>query len=476
MLRIAIASLIVGAVAVVAPLSAASASAAPAPAASPSVSASAFPASDIISNAVMFTPNTMSAASIQSFLDTKGSGCHATSTLFCLKSFRVTTANVPANSFCSTYTGRSNETAASIISRMTTACGVNPQVILATLQKENSLVKKGGSRTVFDSAMNFNCGPSTCTNPTYKGFFNQITTGTQHWKRDPSSSFPVGSTTAIALGVSSSCGTQAVTIKNKATSRVYQYTPYVPNSAARAGHGDACSVYGNLNFWTLFNDWFGVSVLPDSTESFVKGLYNDVLGRQPGVPDIYSKSKARLGGTSATSMGASVLASSEARSAYVRSQYIAILGRTADSPGVAHWVGEMASGAVKEDNFGATLMASDEFYRDHGSTVTSFINAVYEQVLGRDTSSDPEGLAHWKAVTAKSGRGPVTLAIWRSAENNRKRVNEAFQHYLGHAASSAQITTWANTVAKSGYYTAVSRIIGSAEYASHAVARFPSND
>jgi len=41
---------------------------------------------------------------------------------------------------------------------------------------------------------------------------------------------------------------------------LYYYTPYVPNKAALDnlyGTGDACSAYGNRNFWRFYHDWFG---------------------------------------------------------------------------------------------------------------------------------------------------------------------------------------------------------------------------
>ena len=48
-------------------------------------------------------------------------------------------------------------------------------------------------------------------------------------------------------------------IQNQATAGLYNYTPYQPNAAAlAAGYGgDACSAYGNRNFWNDFTDWFG---------------------------------------------------------------------------------------------------------------------------------------------------------------------------------------------------------------------------
>ena len=48
-----------------------------------------------------------------------------------------------------------------------------------------------------------------------------------------------------------------VNIRNLATSALYRYTPYQPNAATLAGGSNSCSAYGNLNFYRLFEDWFG---------------------------------------------------------------------------------------------------------------------------------------------------------------------------------------------------------------------------
>ncbi len=58
----------------------------------------------------------------------------------------------------------------------------------------------------------------------------------------------------------SGCGGAPVTIKNQATASLYNYTPYQPNAASLAaypGTGDACSAYGNRNFFFLFRKYFG---------------------------------------------------------------------------------------------------------------------------------------------------------------------------------------------------------------------------
>jgi hypothetical protein len=64
----------------------------------------------------------------------------------------------------------------------------------------------------------------------------------------------------IAYHPNAACGSSTVLIRNQATAGLYNYTPYQPNRAALDagyGTGDACSAYGNRNFWLRFRDWFG---------------------------------------------------------------------------------------------------------------------------------------------------------------------------------------------------------------------------
>ena len=106
----------------------------------------------------------------------------------------------------------------------------------------------------------------------------------------------------------SGCGASPVYMQNKATTALYVYTPYQPNAAALAnmyGTGDGCSAYGNRNFWSTFNNWFGSTIgyvtAPPSNIQLPNGVYTfnstisaqsiDVAGGQKsigGVVQLYS--------------------------------------------------------------------------------------------------------------------------------------------------------------------------------------------
>jgi hypothetical protein len=237
--------------------------------------AGGFDPGNIISDSNFFDGAAMSAADVQSFLNTQVSSCVSGYT--CLKDLRVDTWNIPATPMCSAYSGAPGETAATIIYKVGRACGISQAVILVTLQKEQSLVtNRSPSLHAISAAMGVGCydNGQPCVGE-YAGFFNQLFNGAYLLKRytqPPGTgsgtpyptrfdlSYPVGQTSQILYHPNRDCGTKSVHVANQATHSLYVYTPYTPNAAAMAnlyGTGDGCSSYGNRNFWRIYSDWFG---------------------------------------------------------------------------------------------------------------------------------------------------------------------------------------------------------------------------
>lgn len=240
-------------------------------------SATAAPVTDftpgnLISDAVMYDSSTMNAAAIQTFLNARGSSCTPASGNTCVKDYRENTPSRSADALCTrAYTGASNETAATIIAKVSTACGINPQVLIVTLQKEQGLITAtaGKAARTYARALGFGCPDNVggWCDPQYAGFANQVYSAAKQLKRyaaNPNGySYRAGRTNTILWHPSTSCGTTQVYIENQATASLYNYTPYVPNAAALAagyGSGDACSSYGNRNFHLYFQSWFGAPV------------------------------------------------------------------------------------------------------------------------------------------------------------------------------------------------------------------------
>lgn len=221
----------------------------------------------IISDEVFFNSSTMSASAIQSFLNAKAPSCtdytSGTTKYTCLKNYETSSADRAADSRCTAVSGKSGQSAAAIIYTVAKACGINPQVILVTLQKENGLITSAKSPGSYRTAMGYGCPDTAPCDTQYYGFFNQVyKAASQFIRYGQSTGFNhnAGRTSNVGYHPNTSCGSTAVYIRNKATAALYNYTPYQPNAAAlKAGYsvGDKCSSYGNRNFYNYFTDWFG---------------------------------------------------------------------------------------------------------------------------------------------------------------------------------------------------------------------------
>ena len=297
------------------------------PAVTNAVDGSDFRAGRIIDDVVFYNSNAMNASEIQAFLNAKmpecdtqgaktaggapwyrpdisratlasyirnGTNGYDQNTSFhappytCMRNFKQNTPQVEAASgYCSAIPERTNRTAAGIIEDVAKACGINPQVLLVLLQKEQSLVTDDWPLNLqYQRATGFDCPDNAggACNPAYNGFFRQVYSAARQFKvyqANPNSyNYRAGQTNNIfwqtnggnfetngtaASRQNGQCGYSRVYIENQATAALYIYTPYRPNSAALnsyPGTGDACSAYGNRNFWFLFSGWFGSPIRP----------------------------------------------------------------------------------------------------------------------------------------------------------------------------------------------------------------------
>ena len=239
---------------------------------------------NIISDANFYNSDAMSAAEVQAFLNAKVPRCtigdpgrgagsvwgSTTIAYSCLKNFSMTTASIPANAYCGAYAGRAGETSAQIIAKVGKACGISQRVLLITLEKEQSLVTDSWPTVrQFDVATGYACpdsgpgGTANC-NSAYFGFSTQVYYAAWQLKvyraHIDSYRYKPFQVNTIQWHPNIGCGTSQVYIENWATASLYIYTPYRPNQAALDagwGTGDACSTYGNRNFFLFYSEWFG---------------------------------------------------------------------------------------------------------------------------------------------------------------------------------------------------------------------------
>jgi hypothetical protein len=226
-----------------------------------------------------------SAAGIQTFLEQHGSVLANTSSDFLIKLREPDAATKTALEDPNPSLGRMR-TAAELIYDASVKTGLNPQVILVTLQKEQTLITGNFSDAsvgrVLDRALGFGCPDSAPCGDIFLGFYRQLfgsfdTEGNrflgaaaslmksyntmQNGVRigrgpeiDANGSTTGGPAVRTARvgdvvnfqntlgGYAPVAATQAVTLTNSATTALYRYTPHVFN--------------GNYNFWKYYTLWF----------------------------------------------------------------------------------------------------------------------------------------------------------------------------------------------------------------------------
>ncbi len=250
--------------------------------------------SNLISDSLFTNSNTMNASSIQTFLVNENSG------LKNLSFVENCNPSTPTQPYNYTYYPNCGQTvsAATIIYDASQAYKINPQVILATLEKEQSLVTTPNpTQSQLDCAMGYN----SCNN--YSGFFVQVDNATWQfrlyieqmeglswWGFSPSSYMCSGQSSLYSSGLIPgnnvtfydpyyandpvSNGAYTLTINNIATAALYCYTPYV-------GPLNQTGYSGSYNFVEYFESWFGdtqvgANIIP--ANDAVYRLYNSQTG------------------------------------------------------------------------------------------------------------------------------------------------------------------------------------------------------
>jgi hypothetical protein len=241
--------------------------------------ATPFDQNNLINPAKFDDVNSMSQAQIQSFLAGFPSSCLANIQSADPTSYSTFTGSVPASK---------------VIYDAAQFWGLNPQVILVTLEKEESLVSGGAGCASwrYTTAMGYDC-PDSGACPAHvsnSGFSPQVmhaawqlrfneqrSIGNTAWDQDDAITYGgymtrgtfarVGGGSAVFYDGTATIDGTTVTMENDATASLYTYTPHF---------------HGNQNFDTIYGNWFGTPQLgcpSDVTmDSQVQRLYNPSTG------------------------------------------------------------------------------------------------------------------------------------------------------------------------------------------------------
>jgi hypothetical protein len=439
--------------------------------ASATTSPSLFDPGLIASDVVFYNSATMTGTQIQAFLNAQLPKCATGST--CLNKYSAFTNKRAADAMCKGYPVAADQSAATIIANVATSCGINPQVLIVLLQKEQGLVTSTApTASKYLYATGYACPDTTGCQAKYSGFFNQVYDAARQFilYGTPAyiaahNRYPVGKATTVLYNPNTKCGSRTVTIQSKATAALYYYTPYTPDASAinhMYGTGDSCSSYGNRNFFRYFTDWFGSPALPDTLVRYVDSVYRDVLGRNASTREYPGWVKQILNGLPRAKVGVGFVTSTEYRNLMTIAAYKAVLGRTPSTPEVTGWVNAMKKGYTTPDGIWEIFLSTKEFFNDSGATNAGYVNGVIEKIDGR--AATPAEQASWSKVIVAKGSKAFINAIFTSAEAERAQVNAAFVKFLGRPASVSDQNTWAAYVRTHGLLSLRVQLLASTEY------------
>lgn len=209
-------------------------------------------------------------------------------------------------------------------------------------------------------------------------------------------------------------------------------------------------------------DSFGINTLPTSqtTQALARQWYlrpehkrlSDALSAELGSPKANESFAASQVASDAIGFNASigtarsraakaVLDSSFGREAAAADLFAQALDRELDPSGRAYWSNKLKT--LSRPGMLSQLTGSSEFYNVAGGTIPSFVDAVYQSVLGR--APDASGRAFWiNRLTKGESVRHVASSLVASSEFRRNQVDEAYDRVLGRPADAAGRAYWTN--------------------------------
>jgi hypothetical protein len=182
------------------------------------------------------------------------------------------------------------------------------------------------------------------------------------------------------------------------------------------------------------------TLLDTPSKVYIDAVYEDLLGRGPDVTGLdYWSGQLDQGGARATLINL-IDHSAEYFGTIIKPAYLQYLGRAADAAGLAYWTGQMVNG-LTDQQLEAGFIASDEFFTKSGGTNATWVNALYQSLLGRP--ADPTGEAFWtQQLAGGATRDSVAFGFADSTEREGQLVEADYEQFLGRKAGSSEIAYW----------------------------------
>ncbi|MEA2328182.1 MAG: hypothetical protein QOE68_3141, partial [Thermoanaerobaculia bacterium] len=176
-----------------------------------------------------------------------------------------------------------------------------------------------------------------------------------------------------------------------------------------------------------------------SNDRFINQLYIDLLGRTADAAALSTFNGLLAGGGTRNDVAAAILVSAEYRQKLLTDFYSTFLHRPISPAEVSFWGPAFAAG-MTDEQIEAQILASPEYFALGGSTNSSWINRVFNDVLGRSPSAAET--SSFLTLLGSSSRLNIGLAILNSGEAITRRVQQAFPRLLHRTGTPVEQTTF----------------------------------
>jgi hypothetical protein len=294
--------------------------------------------------------------------------------------------------------------------------------------------------------------------------FVDTTTGKTLGSAAVSSGQATLSTTSVSSG-----DTITATYSSSNTMGNSNGTTTVP--AASSGHG-TLGTFNGLLTWPHSNSSSATNLPTPTTaaqatyETYLNQIYETLLGRPIDAKGLAQWSSDLQSGMTPSQVVADIEQTTEYETDEVNAAFQQFFGVDAPSSATSYLVGLMQAG-VDFRVVEAIIVGTPAFFSVSGGTNTAFLNAIYQDFLGRPI--DSASLTQWSGLlNAGYNTTEVALGVLYSKEYLTDLVNQDYQTYFGVAPDANSLAAFVAELqaGSTNNATVVATILGSPGYAS----------
>jgi streptogramin lyase len=180
---------------------------------------------------------------------------------------------------------------------------------------------------------------------------------------------------------------------------------------------------------------------PDPLTAFVRAQYLAILGREPETTGLTYWVTQLQGGMSRQQATEAIWNSNEQRGHEVDRYYQTFFQRAADPAGRAYWIQQLQS-SMDETAVIQAFLTSQEYQTLHPDNA-SFVQGLYNDVLGR--AGESSGVDYWQNLLQTCvGRAALAQGFLGSDEAHGVAVDTFFTMYLERADTTPEKVYWLN--------------------------------